>query len=566
MIFSFQEPVPEPSASQSPPLSHPLPSGSLPGALSTSPGTIVQQASIPSSYTMAHYSRGTTQGASAQMRTQAQTPQSVSMHSPGTQLYSQSQPPRPVPYLSPQTYPGFQSPGQASAQYYSAFSTPATHYSTNMSKPTTPATVVGGRTTARKCSFVAKDPFRPRPQSQAHKTDKDMSDNLTFDDIPIAGTLAASNPAWTSSTPHYGSGSQSQNAPNPSQSVTTGWYNATPSGDQGSQSQTPVKPPQSMTPGWYNARPSGDQGSQSYPTAPPTGTQSPVPYNPCSSSYPSYNSQHSESQPTTGPRTQYPISSPYPIYEVPFRRPSIPILPHPSIPILPRPSIPILPRPSSQLPYGSRPLSPWPDEVPPWNTPVPQEAVAVSYDSYRPHYSPPLGTYQPFDPIHSPFPKPSNNHTGDLPVIEKFPSAWARIKRFLRHPFSFSRCCKNTFGPKPEKVASENGYSEIAVKFIVGTLPGQIYLHILLRMPSLYFSRVARIFEEADLTLPELKKMALETVSEGRNYELDSPWHHLDANDVPPQYRKLKLTWENFIDSVTREWKTFNIISVLLMS
>ncbi|KJA14576.1 hypothetical protein HYPSUDRAFT_49018 [Hypholoma sublateritium FD-334 SS-4] len=54
-----------------------------------------------------------------------------------------------------------------------------------------------------------------------------------------------------------------------------------------------------------------------------------------------------------------------------------------------------------------------------------------------------------------------------------------------------------------------------AASFVGETLPRQIYLHFLLRLPSLYFSRVARIFEEADLTLPEIKRMALETASQG---------------------------------------------------
>ncbi|TFK20232.1 hypothetical protein FA15DRAFT_600104 [Coprinopsis marcescibilis] len=35
---------------------------------------------------------------------------------------------------------------------------------------------------------------------------------------------------------------------------------------------------------------------------------------------------------------------------------------------------------------------------------------------------------------------------------------------------------------------------------------------------------------------------------------------------MPPAYLSLKMTWEGFIDSVLREWKTFNIISVLLLS
>jgi hypothetical protein len=96
-------------------------------------------------------------------------------------------------------------------------------------------------------------------------------------------------------------------------------------------------------------------------------------------------------------------------------------------------------------------------------------------------------------------------------------------------------------------------------------MPREVYLHFLLRLPSLYFSRVARIFEEADLTLPEIKKMALETASQGKNAQFD----HIqvfESSNVPPQYERLKSTWESFIDSVMREWKTYNIISVLLLS
>jgi hypothetical protein len=32
------------------------------------------------------------------------------------------------------------------------------------------------------------------------------------------------------------------------------------------------------------------------------------------------------------------------------------------------------------------------------------------------------------------------------------------------------------------------------------------------------------------------------------------------------RYSKLQNTWNSFIDSLTREWKTLNIISVLLLS
>ncbi|KAF9057127.1 hypothetical protein BJ165DRAFT_1335279, partial [Panaeolus papilionaceus] len=39
-----------------------------------------------------------------------------------------------------------------------------------------------------------------------------------------------------------------------------------------------------------------------------------------------------------------------------------------------------------------------------------------------------------------------------------------------------------------------------------------------------------------------------------------------DAPGIPVAYECLKASWEFFIDSLMREWKTFNIISVLLLS
>jgi len=494
-----------------------------PGPFSASPGMMIQQApipspyqapiSIPSPYVISPYS--TSQSAPAQMWRQAQTPQSVSMYDPKTQLYSQSQTPRPMSYASsPQAYPGFQSQAWAGGRSYSAPSAPATpYYSTDISRSTPPATAVSGRTTARRStrSFVANDPFRLRSKNQTHKMNGLTSDESDFDKIEVPGIAAASNSAWTSATLQYGSGSQSHNA---------------------------MKPLQNMTPSLYNAMPSSNQGLQSYPTAPPTSTQSPVPYNLGSGLCPSYGdhptmgsaaqsqgqSQYSESQPTMGLQTPYPTSSSYPMYEVPAQR-------------LSEASPPSLP---SQLPYGFRPpSSDSPDKVSPTKlpTPLPQHMAVAPPPSDRPYNS-----HQP-------------HYSGDFPAIENRRSAWSSVKRFLRHPFSFSRRHEDMLGQETEKVASEDGYSKVAANFIVGTLPSQLYLHILLRMPSLYFSRVARIFEEADLTLSELKEMAL---------ELDD--HYCEATNVPPQYVKLKLTWENFIDSVMREWKTFNIISVLLLS
>jgi hypothetical protein len=105
------------------------------------------------------------------------------------------------------------------------------------------------------------------------------------------------------------------------------------------------------------------------------------------------------------------------------------------------------------------------------------------------------------------------------------------------------------------------------ILFLTREIPKEIYVLFLLRLPSLYFSRVARIFEEADLTLGEIKKMALESaVLNTKPQAFDAVWYTPQQHLMPPAYHSLKNTWEAFIDSIMQEWKTFNIISVLLLS
>ena len=149
-----------------------------------------------------------------------------------------------------------------------------------------------------------------------------------------------------------------------------------------------------------------------------------------------------------------------------------------------------------------------------------------------------------------------------IPVIDDT-GFWSRVACVFHG--MIPKKSKVEFAPAIELESQQARY-RVAAAFVGKTLPRQIYLHLLLRLPSLYFSRVARIFEEADLTLPEIKKMALETASRGSPNSFDALSFETGIAAVPPQYEKLKMTWESFIDSVMREWKTFNIISVLLLS
>ncbi|PPQ92315.1 hypothetical protein CVT25_008521 [Psilocybe cyanescens] len=303
-----------------------------------------------------------------------------------------------------------------------------------------------------------------------------------------------------------------------------------------------------------------------------------------------------------------PADSPYPVSpydEMPIS-PTIPPLPYTTRPAwrtvrprrrkinMPIPQIPLIVPPSSTAAH--QPLGPT-------NDPPPLTSKeSSSSDTSEPSGYMSYGPHQPTLHTHSPWNTSSSNYPPIPPRVSMKSSLWSKAGDFFRWPFGHSRPSSGkpqyttnyvpppmaprpmvpspmvpppmaymlppmTYAPPPMVVRytkdSTVDMTRLVVDFVTGTLPSQIYLHFLLRLPSLYFTRVARIFEEADLSLPELKKMALETASTTKG-GLDV--QIFESSNVPLQYTRLKSTWEGFIDSVMREWKTFNIISVLLLS
>ncbi|KAJ3964389.1 hypothetical protein EV361DRAFT_955992 [Lentinula raphanica] len=166
--------------------------------------------------------------------------------------------------------------------------------------------------------------------------------------------------------------------------------------------------------------------------------------------------------------------------------------------------------------------------------------------------------------------------------------------------------------------------------FFLDTLPRLIYLHLLLRIPSMYFSRVARIFEDAEVSKPDIQRMVEACGRGGSHFLPPPPPQQTQTNAIPvgqepannannaqaqpsslyatinssarglgptsaasnlaaaaaasvvdlplplpedwkfplvsPSLIRFKLSWEAFIDSLMREWKTLNVVSALLLS
>ncbi|KAF8749724.1 hypothetical protein RHS01_09867 [Rhizoctonia solani] len=95
----------------------------------------------------------------------------------------------------------------------------------------------------------------------------------------------------------------------------------------------------------------------------------------------------------------------------------------------------------------------------------------------------------------------------------------------------------------------------------------QMYRHFLLRLPSVYFTRVSKVFEEAELReygvvggKHKVKAKRRRILTFGAN---EREW---TTPIVSPSLQRFKQSWDEFMDSLQKEWKTLNVVSALLLS
>lgn len=125
--------------------------------------------------------------------------------------------------------------------------------------------------------------------------------------------------------------------------------------------------------------------------------------------------------------------------------------------------------------------------------------------------------------------------------------------------------------------------------FLLDTFPRHLYLHALFRLPALYFSRVSRIFEDAEVSKHEVQRLIEACIPANEENDMSAG---IAANlgfsaafgtararnagsvlpfpedwkppSVSPALSRFKHSWETFVDTLIREWKTLNLVSVLL--
>ncbi|KIO29170.1 hypothetical protein M407DRAFT_21738 [Tulasnella calospora MUT 4182] len=101
-----------------------------------------------------------------------------------------------------------------------------------------------------------------------------------------------------------------------------------------------------------------------------------------------------------------------------------------------------------------------------------------------------------------------------------------------------------------------------ATLFWIEYVARQMYRHCFLRLPSLYFRRVWRIIFEAQVTRAELDQI-IQQRQLGVDFPIQVQWI---PPVVSPGLARFRNEWEDFIDNLLKEWKTFNVVSALLLS
>ncbi|KAL1702334.1 hypothetical protein EV121DRAFT_271811 [Schizophyllum commune] len=111
--------------------------------------------------------------------------------------------------------------------------------------------------------------------------------------------------------------------------------------------------------------------------------------------------------------------------------------------------------------------------------------------------------------------------------------------------------------------------------FIWQVVPTTLYLCALFRLPALYFSRVARVFENADLCRRDIIRMAVARAtlweqalggSVNHSQAYGYTFHEPQGRELSFPLLQFKKTWEQFVDNLLHEWKVLNVISALLTS
>ncbi|KAL1746967.1 hypothetical protein HDZ31DRAFT_32949, partial [Schizophyllum fasciatum] len=207
-------------------------------------------------------------------------------------------------------------------------------------------------------------------------------------------------------------------------------------------------------------------------------------------------------------------------------------------------------------------------------------AESVAYSTGDPFSAAPSS---PSSPVYAPPPPPAPYYNPLPAQATPYPST---VHVPLQAAHSYGQpvtYIPADYGPQQyQTTSSKFGDNVLGVlcTFLTYRLPQFFYQTLLFRMPVFYYGRVSRVLEDAEMSLADVRKLAMTTASEWKTKDKKQQEEMLDrldhmtnwnyasqyASQVTPAMRRFRESWESFVDSLIREWKTQNIISALLLS
>lgn len=104
---------------------------------------------------------------------------------------------------------------------------------------------------------------------------------------------------------------------------------------------------------------------------------------------------------------------------------------------------------------------------------------------------------------------------------------------------------------------------------VFDSIPHQVYSTVaFLQIPTFYQMRVFRAFEDVGMSVSQIRGAMLDITQqklEGDNLAKTRPRRPSSKSDAK-KFKKLLEAWKEFVETVVKEWETFNIISALLLS
>ena len=169
----------------------------------------------------------------------------------------------------------------------------------------------------------------------------------------------------------------------------------------------------------------------------------------------------------------------------------------------------------------------------------------------------------PIQPSPTYYPRPIEPHSPPAPVINFDPSILQPPPFPSPQPI-FPLAHEYTVPPiqvhQPQMMIAESVFDSI---------PHQVYYTVaFLQIPTFYQMRVFRVFEDVGMSIPEIRGAMLDITQqklEGDNPVKTRP-RRLSSKSDAKKFKKLLGAWKEFVETVVKEWETFNIISALLLS